>query len=277
MSVLFEGLSFGERVTLLFVLQAALVGIIFLVLRLLKGKNVSMNLTQGQLSFTPETTSATIHEVVTGVFFHTLETIAMMSQIKTNLILHDQMTYLEERMVMIRNTILESYRKLLREFLSGTEADSLDNPQREYLFYKSLVDLMREDLKNNIRVLFLRNHFTQFNDQELSAYIKEKNQVLVVKMYEFLRDMYPSEKMMVPFSDVEGSLKDIQEEIEEYLSSVFRKAVQIKHERDAQIIALDKSLREKIKASYGVDIEDRSTKVFINTLKSGESQYERRS
>lgn len=276
MESLFNGSLLSKMVILL---QMGLMtgGFIWLLAKLFGNKKLSVNVAQGQVSYSQDgpLESTSVQTVASGVFLATLETVAMMTQIKTKLILHDQMMFLEERLVMIRNSILESYRGSFKGKDTVSLVDALGS--QEYLLFKSLVDLMKEDMKSNVRMLFIRNHFSSYNEQELQSYITEKNQWLLTEMYEFLREMYPANKMSVPFSDVEQALNKIKPELEEYLLRVFKKAVQINKERNQQIVDLEKNLREKIKTSYNVDLDCQGVRVFSMALKGGETSYERRS
>lgn len=282
MLTIFEGTTYIQKMWLILEIAMLAGGLIWLLIWLLTkflgGKKLSVNVAQGQVSYSQDgsgTDGVSIQSVASGVFLATLETVALMTQIKTKLILHDQMMFLEERLVMIRNSILESYRGSFKGREDVTLVDTLGT--QEYLLFKSLVDLMKEDMKSNVRMLFLRNHFSSYNEQELLAYISEKNQWLLTEMYEFLREMYPANKLTIPFTDVESSLNKIRPELEEYLVRIFKKAVQINRERNQQIADMEKSLRDRIRSSYNVEIEDKGVSVFSMALKGGESSYERRS
>jgi hypothetical protein len=261
----FDGLNFPQRVLMILLLACIVSVFTFVLFRLLSGKKVSFNLKEGQLSYSPEKDSTSMAALGSGIFFLTFENVSFMAQIKTKIILHDQMTYLEEKLVIVRDKILESYRGLLKGKLSSTGAGL----GQEYLFFQTLVDLLVEDMKSSIRTLFIRNHFSTYNDKELEGYIAEKNQLLMVKAYQFLRDMYPSEKMVIPFDDIEDALDLIRKDLEQDISYVFKRAVDITKARHRQIEELEVSLRDKIKSNYGVDIGERRGRSFADIVKSG--------
>jgi hypothetical protein len=274
---LFVGLTFEQKLILIAEMLLAFSVLTIVINYFFGKKKLNLKLSKGQVSYSQEAplTQEALKDTSTGVFFFTLETVAMMTQIKTKLILHDQMTYLEERLLFIKNSVLDSYRRVYRE--KGTLKDIEDFSAKEYTLYKSLVELMKEDLKSNIRVLFMRNHFASYDDKELSIYLQEKGSWLITKMTDFLRELYPSEKMTIPFSDIEKSIGFCRKEIEEYLLSIFRRAAQIYNDRHSQIVSLETGLRDKIKETYGIDIDDRGIKSFSKILKEGEPNYERRS
>lgn len=267
---LFSGTNFGQKAFL--IVEVALVVMILLVtlFRLLANKKLDLNLKRGQISYAPGSKdSVTVENAVSGVFFSTLETVAMMAQIKTKLILHDQMTYLEERLVIIRDTILESYRHAWKNYIDRN-GPTEDFVGQEYLFYQSLVDLMKEDMKSSVRVFFLRNHFSTYDDQQLNSYIEEKNELLMVKAYQFLRDMYPIDKMTLSFEEIENGLDKVRPDLENGLSVAFKKAVDITKERHRQIADLETGLRKNIKQQYGVELNGSGVGVFSGTLQKNE-------
>lgn len=255
---------------------AFLVGaLVIVVFRLLSGKKVSLNLKDGALNMGADNKAeiATVQNVASSIFFQTLETVALMTQIKTKIILHDQMTYLEERLVLIKDNILESYRAKLRAKLTGpTRAPDAHiastTSNQDYLFYKTLIDLMKEDMKSGIRILFLRNNFSRYNDKELDAYIEEKNELLLVKATQFISELYPSEKMLVSFDEVEETLNSVRKDIEADLTVVFKRAVEIHNTRHRQINELESGLREKIKISYGVEVGLVNGSTFADIIKN---------
>lgn len=269
MTILFSDLNFMQKFILILEIAVLLSGVVYLLFRMISNKRVSLNVTKGQLSYAPDSKDPdTIKTVATGVFFQTLEAVAMMTQIKTKLILHDQMTYLEERLVIVKDTILEAYRQSWKEAFSSGSAES---GSQEYLFYQSLVELMKEDMKSSIRVFFLRNHFSSYDDHQLTSYIEEKNELLMVKAYQFLRDMYPVDKMVVSFDSIVKGLDKVKPDLEHCLLTVFKKAVDITRERHQQITDLETGLRNKVKISYGVDLSESGVEVFMGALKKNDS------
>lgn len=275
MESVFAGLNFPQKVIMILELAFLIGVLVIVVFRFLSGKKVSLNLKDGALNMGAETKAelATVQNVASSIFFQTLETVALMTQIKTKIILHDQMTYLEERLVLIKDNILESYRAKLRAKLTGpTRAPDAHiastTSNQDYLFYKTLIDLMKEDMKSGIRILFLRNNFSRYNDKELDAYIEEKNELLLVKATQFISELYPSEKMLVSFDEVEETLSSVRKDIEADLTVVFKRAVEIHNTRHRQINELEAGLREKIKISYGVEVGLVNGSTFADIIKN---------
>lgn len=273
--LLFEGLNFIQK-TIMVVELAFLVGVfVIFVFKKIEGKKLFVNLKEGALSYDQSANkeALSIQAVVSSIFFQTLETVALMTQIKTKLILHDQMTYLEERMVLIKDHLMEAYRAKLKTKLSATSPGSTTQvvsttSNQEYLFFKTLTDLMKEEMKSGMRTLFLRNNFSRYNEKELDAYVTEKNELLLIKALHFIGELYPSEKMLVSYDEVEEAFNSVRGDIAEELSIVFKKAVFIHNSRLTQITELETNLREKIKLSYGVEVGLGSGKTFVDIVKN---------
>jgi len=271
---LLASMTFVQILILLAVLASFLIIILVVLFKLLGNRKVSLKTSLGQISSEQGNSSndPSVNSMVIGVFTWTLETVSMMVEIKTKMILHDQMTYLEERLVLIKNSILESYRMKMKDsYEKGTQVSS-----QEYLFYKSLVELMKEDMKSNIRMLFLRNHFSTFTEPELQAYIQEKNMWIMTSAIEFLRIMYPSEKMTIQFFSVEESFNDVRKTLEDYMNTVFRQAAKIYNDRNKQIDSLGESLHSKVNSTYGVDLYNGGMLNYSSIIKGKEATYDKR-
>lgn len=272
MSYVFEGLTFGQRIVLILQMAIMVSGIIFLIFKLVSNKSVSVNVVKGMLSYGPDSKDPqTLQHMASGVFFHTLETVAIMTQIKTKMILHDQMTYLEERLVIIRDNILDAYRQSWKKIANDNPKLFEEYGSQEYLFYQSLVSLLEEYMKSNVRAIFLRNHFSSYDEHQLNSYIKEKNEILLVTAYRFIRDMYPEEKMAIKFDDIEKGLDQVKEEIENSFTMVFKRAVAITNDRHEQIKDLESSLRNRIKNAYGVELLEDGVNVFSSAVQKGKN------
>lgn len=265
MDILFEGMSFGQKIIVIIEMAAVAAALIFLIFKMIANKKLSLNVTKGQISYSP-TDETTMEGAISNVFILTLETVAMMTHIKTKLILHDQMNYLEERLVVIRDTFLKSYRGCWKDL------DEKSSPD-EYIFYQSLINLMKENMKSSVRVFYLRNHFSGYDERKLKEYIKEKNELLMIEAVQFLRELYPSEKMTISFDEIVKGIEEVQPEIESCLSTAFVRAVEITKDRHIQIVSLDEGLRARIKNTYGVEIAESGVEAFTGALK-GESTYD---
>lgn len=258
-------MSFAQKVIIILEVAAALAGIIYLIFKMIAHKSVSFDMTKGRLSYSGNDDKAqTMEGAISGVFILTLETVTMMTHIKTKLILHDQMSYLEERLIVVRDAILKSYR-LCWKARTGESVST-----KEYIFYQSLVNLMKENMKSNMRTFYLRNHFSAYSEQQLKDYINEKNELLMIGAYQYLRELYPEGKMTISFEDIVLGLDKIKPNLENCLSAAFKRAVNITKERNVQIAELESSLRGRIKTTYGVELNDSGVEAFIGAIKRGE-------
>jgi len=246
MDALFLGMSFWQRMSLVGAVGAVIVAVILLVLF---RKNIKFSLKRGELNLSDRKDNKAT-EVIMEVFTRTLDTAVKSSSIKLKGILSDQMNYLDEKLLLIEDILLNTFRKELAEKTEGATVIS----HQEYLFFYSLVSLLKEEMKRDIRAIFIRNNFSSYSEEEFSEYIKEKNQWIITRVNMFLRDMYPSDKMVVSFEELEVSLIKSYEEINSILNQVFKKAVSISKEHYATIDKMQSEL-ESYMTSLGIDFK----------------------
>ena len=162
------------------------------------------------------------------------------------------------QIVLIQDVLLAPFRAklfLALEAKAAPGAAPTVTSNQEYGFYVSLVALLMEDLKRNCRGTFIRNNFHRFNEREFETYVSDKAESLWIKAVNFLRDMYPSDKMTLTFEAVEKSvLSEAETDFKDEIVVVFKKAVHIYNERHAEIAEMERALREHLKG-YGVNME----------------------
>ena len=196
-------------------------------------------------------------DALVDVFTMSITTASTVSFLKTKQILSDQMYYLEDKLILIQEALTTSYRTCLSATLKKMDDHAVTvTSHKEYQFFTSLVTLMVEDTKRTCRQVFIKNNFSNFSDKDFNDYIDEKVVLLKAKSLLFLRDLYPSDKMVVTFEVVEQDvfLKE-SEAIGDHLEHVFRKAVHIYKARHEEADKLDHDLKAYILATYGVDID----------------------
>jgi hypothetical protein len=260
---LFEGLNMWERATLILEIIGGIVLLIFLIRWTFTGKKVKMGLGKVSLDVASEGEKSGPQvnvEIVIEIVSRTVDVASKISHIKTKQILSDQMYYLEERLVILQSNLLAVYRSALQSALlkDASQAPIAVTSTQEYNFFTSLVSLMVEDLKRNCRGTFIRNNFHRFTDKEFDEYVEDKVDFLWVKAVGFLRDMYPSDKMSLPFEKVENeAFKEVKKTVKEDLTITFKKAVQIYHERHDEIKTMESALRNRLR-TYGVDLDKKN-------------------
>lgn len=197
-------------------------------------------------------------DTVIEIVSRSVDMASKVTHIKTKQILSDQMYGLEDKIVLIQDVLLAPFRAklfLALEAKAGPGAAPTVTSNQEYGFYVSLVALLMEDLKRNCRGTFIRNNFHRFNEREFETYVSDKAESLWIKAVNFLRDMYPSDKMTLTFEAVEKSvLSEAETDFKDEIVVVFKKAVHIYNERHAEIAEMERALREHLKG-YGVNME----------------------
>jgi hypothetical protein len=196
---------------------------------------------------------------IMDVLAMTAVTATKTSTLKTKTVLSDQMYYLEDKLILIQEILTTAYRASLSDGLAkehSAESTATVYSHKEYHFFTSLVTLLIEDMKRSCRQIFIKNNFSHFNEREFSEYADEKVTLLQAKALQFIRDLYPSDKMIVPFETLEQEVfKKNADATGSHLEHALRKAVQIYKARHEEADALDKELRDYILDTYGVDVD----------------------
>lgn len=277
---MFEGLTVWGRLSIIFALVASAVLIVVLLVLILRwafaGKKVKLGLgSLGSLDVDRNDMGRARGplielDLVIEIVSRTVDTASRISHLKTKQILSDQMYYLEDRLVIMQDALMTAFRTRLFSELSKKTAQGTSltvTSSQEYSFLSTLVHLMAEDIKRNCRGTFIRNNFHRFSERDFAQYLDDKVSFLWIKAVNFLRDMYPSDKMTIPFEEIEKSvLGDIEEDIRDGLLMTFKRAVQIYNERHAEVKGLEIALRDHLQ-TFGVDL-DRS----VNKIAEGSSQ-----
>lgn len=262
-------MSFAERAWLVIIIAVCLAGLFFLLAFMLRGKVTRFSLfgNEVDLKGDQKELSPRCKDAVVEVAMLAITTSTKVSYLRTKQVLSEQMYYLEDKLFLTQEVLNTAFRKCLADKLrslhSADQAAPVDScteyhltSHKEYHFFTTLVTLMSEDLKKAMRQIFIKNHFSHYDEREFAAYLREKVDLLSARMLQFLRDLYPSDKMVVPYEQVEavvfnGSL----EEVTLHLEHAFRRAVQLNRARNDDADKEEEGMRLYILNKYGVDIE----------------------
>jgi hypothetical protein len=255
---MFSTLTFLERASLLFELFCLLAGLFFLARWMLKGKKVRINVREGDVDIGSDEQKDVSKSDVVDIIVRTSDAITKTAFIKNKQILYDQMCYLEERLVLLQDAFLATFRSKLAEFIIKKKptATLTITSSQEYQFFESLIRLLIEDIKRNCRGIFIRNNFSHFSEKEFEKYLDEKIEFLWIKSCNFLRDLYPSDKMPMTYEELEKEvLPDVQEPAQNDLRIVFIKAVQIYNSRHDEVARIEQDLRGYLR-SFGITLDN---------------------
>lgn len=251
-------MTFVERAGLVFVIFACIVLLLLFVRLIVKGRPFKLSIFGNEVDVKdPNVLNDAGKDALVDIFTMTLNTAATISFLKTKQILSDQMYYLEDKLILIQEGLTNSYRACLSATLKQLQDQSATvTSHKEYHFFTSLVTLMIEDMKRTCRQTFIKNNFSHYTEKEFSEYTEEKVTLLKAKALLFLRELYPSDKMIVPFESVETEVFNKEAgNIGDHLSHVFKKAVVIYKSRHEEAGRMDQELKDYIMATYGVDID----------------------
>lgn len=251
-------MSFLERAGLIFEIFLGIAAVLGLFLWFVKGRPMKLDIFGSSVDIKDGSgVNLAGKQAVLDVFAMAITTATTVSFLKTKQILSDQMYYLEDKLILIQEALTTSYRSCMSEKLRKAEDHAVTvTSNKEYQFFTSLVTLMAEDQKRTCRQIFIKNNFSHFTGREFDDYVEEKVTLLRTKALLFLRDLYPSDKMLVSFEEVEANVfNKMATSVDGHYEQVFRKAVQIYKARHEEADKLDKELKEYILDNYGVDIE----------------------
>ena len=267
LSILISGSTFVEKIGLTLVFFTCLVLLILLAHSIFGSKPFTVSLFGETIAFRGGRTSRDgrqypFHrsigpEALVGIYSRTSATSNMVSLLKNKQILYEQMNYLEDMSVLLREAFITAYSKYLAGYqTSKASSSSTVVSSKEYHFFRSLMTLMVEDQKKICRQIFIQNNFSRLGEKEFQEYLDEKVALLLTKARLYVRELYPSDKMEVPYEIVEfevfGKTADIMAKNYE---QVFRRAAIIYRSRHDEADALDAGLRMYLKAAYGADVE----------------------
>lgn len=262
MSALFSSMSFLERTGLLIEIFVVIAALILVLRWVLTGKKMKINLSSGNIDIGAADQKDVSKSDVVDIIIKTSDTIMRTAYIKTKLILYEQMCYLEERLVLLQDAYLATFRSKL----AGNLAKKSNSPltvtsSQEYQFFESLIRLLMEDIKRNCRGIFVRNNFSHYTEKEFDNYLEEKVEFLWIKSCNFLRDLYPSDKMPMTYEELENEvLVEVKETSCDDLRAVFRKAVHVHNSKLEEVVRIEQDLRGYLK-SFGIepDLQTRQT------------------
>lgn len=255
-------MSFLERTGLLIEIFVVIAALILVLRWVLTGKKMKINLSSGNIDIGAADQKDVSKSDVVDIIIKTSDTIMRTAYIKTKLILYEQMCYLEERLVLLQDAYLATFRSKL----AGNLAKKSNSPltvtsSQEYQFFESLIRLLMEDIKRNCRGIFVRNNFSHYTEKEFDNYLEEKVEFLWIKSCNFLRDLYPSDKMPMTYEELENEvLVEVKETSCDDLRAVFRKAVHVHNSKLEEVVRIEQDLRGYLK-SFGIepDLQTRQT------------------
>ena len=272
MSTLFSSMSFMERTGLLIEVFLAITALILVLRWVLTGKKMKINLSSGNIDIGAADQKDVSKSDVVDIIIKTSDTIMRTAYIKTKLILYEQMCYLEERLVLLQDAYLGTFRSKLACTLAKKDGTPLTvTSSQEYQFFESLIRLLMEDIKRNCRGIFVRNNFSHYSEKEFDKYLEEKVEFLWIKSCNFLRDLYPSDKMPMTYEDLEKEvLVEVKETSCDDLRAVFRKAVHVHNSKLEEVVRIEQDLRGYLK-SFGIEPDLRGGQTPSNTADRGEA------
>lgn len=135
----------------------------------------------------------------------------------SNKILRDQMNFAEHKLHIVKNLLIEMYRRNIKQY------NNLHNPdeeKKEVILYKELVSSALREVKDEIRRSYKDNGFDDLDSKALDDYIKDRYDYIDSLFRSYLTYNYPNtmmipldEKLRIAEIEVVPEFKDIIKEI----------------------------------------------------------------
>ena len=255
-------LTVAERAGVTLVFFLCLSGFVLLVRRIFGGKSFHIRIFGSAFEFKGgQPHGSTVFryigpETLVEVYNRTVVMSGMTNTLKSKQILYEQMNYLEDKAVIVREAFITAYRRCLSDQHRAAVSDGATVvSSKEYQFFRSLVTLMIEDQKKICRQIFVQNNFSSMAERELQEYLEEKITLLQTKARLYVRELYPSDKMDVPYELVESEVfGKVADAMAKNYDQVFRRAATVYRMRHDEADALESNLRLYLKTMYGADV-----------------------
>lgn len=250
--------SFIQKLIILIVFFVCLFIFIFLVKTLIiKNGTFKGKWFGADVEFSKNNPEYIIKGALVDVFNMAMTTASEISYIKTKQVLSEQMSFLEDRLILIQASLNNTYRKCLSDCLTKINTPLVTvTSNKEYHLFSTILTLMLDDQKEYCRDAFIKNNFAHLNDNDFNDYLDDKLNILYSRCISYVRDLYPSDKMLVTYeiveSDVFGSTK---KEFFIRYTQVFKKAALLYRTKHLEADTKDIKLKEYIKMHYAVDID----------------------
>jgi len=170
----------------------------------------------------------------------TAEIVTKMCYIDLKECIDRQMSYVDERLTIIKSILLNNYSKILK---SKIQIDKQVIVHEDYITYHRLVESMLfEDIKNSIRQSFANDNFDQLSDVEFNMYINEKFLYIYQIGDEFMDMWYIGNKMLISREELKESVLLLKAKLYDIFVDTYEKAVKVLEEKEDRKIKLQDEL-----------------------------------
>lgn len=167
-------------------------------------------------------------------------------EIKKNT-LSRQMNYAEERFICILGDMQDIYIKLLQDL-------GEDHPTEVYGFkaYQVVLELLKVEILFKIRIVFRRNKLCEMSEEEFSRYSKDKTEMLITVIFDFITHKYFYIKN-VSKEDLYKANSEYINEMKTHIFEIIMRARSVSIEHTKIVNEFDKELEELIVECIGTN------------------------
>ncbi|MBF0555643.1 MAG: hypothetical protein HQK96_14025 [Nitrospirae bacterium] len=175
-------------------------------------------------------------------FFHvvskTTELVTRMCYLENVVKLDKQMSYVEEKFIIIKSILMNNFSELLLEKINTGVPVSDD-----YQIYERYIDsLLNDEIKKRVRVSFINNGFVDLSDTEFRVYVKDKCNYFFDLSVQTVDRWYISGKMVVPREEVKASVFRLKYSFTDFAFDIYSNAVRVIKETETEKDRMKKEL-----------------------------------
>ena len=151
-------------------------------------------------------------------------------------ILKNQMNFFEQKMVEIQEIVEKIFNDMMESTKKQTSINALGrNLDIEYKFFTELFKNALLTVKNEIRRSYKENGYYDLSDSDFSIYLKDKSRLVTNLIIQHIKNMYPSQGMVVTHFDLQSGLLSMIPQMHEIIRDCFEYAKEVTLDSEKQV------------------------------------------
>lgn len=146
---------------------------------------------------------------------------------ETNKIMKTQMTFVEQKLIEIQTTLLDDMTEMI-------DKESIDESVQYKLLYGLLKDGLHK-IKDEIRRSFKDNGFCEISVSEFSSYLKDRVQIIISMLIQYIRNMYPDRGGVLEASKIIEAIEKRNSFLSRLINDLYMYAREVRLETDKKV------------------------------------------
>lgn len=161
----------------------------------------------------------------------------------TNKILRDQMNFAEHKLHIVKNLLVEMYRRNIKQY---NNLHNIEEEKKEVILYKELISSGLRDVKDEIRRSYKDNGFHNLDSRSLDDYIKDRYDYIDSLFKSYLSYNYPN-TMMIPLDEkLRIAEVEVVPEFKEIIKEIYVNAKDVRVNIEKQLEDLQKQFIDQL-------------------------------